>query len=112
VEALDVLRIDGVELVHFELFTGLGQDRIECRADVLDRRPVTDSGGHTTERVFIRTELDLAGMRFPIEINLTNRRNMLFPMLLGRTAMAGRFLLDPAQSFVLGDRGDTSGPSA
>jgi hypothetical protein len=84
----------------------------ECRSKVVDRRPVTDSGGHTTERVFIRTDLEMAGRSHRIEINLTNRRNMLFPMLLGRTAMAGHYLVDPARSFVLGDRGIEPDPSA
>jgi hypothetical protein len=111
VEALTSFHADGVEYVQFALRTGADDSPITCQAPVLDRRPVTDSGGHTTERVFIRTELSLAGHRFPIEINLTNRRNMLFPMLLGRTAMGGHYLVDPARSFVLGDR-DPPGPAA
>lgn len=110
VEALSTHLVDEVEWVHFTVRTGVDDHQIQCRALVLDRRPVTDSGGHTSERVFIRTQLRLAGRRFPIEINLTNRRNMLFPMLLGRTALAGRFLVDAERSFVLGDRGDSSGP--
>ena len=99
----------GSEWCCFSVRTGVGDEVHTCLAKVHDRRPVTDSGGQTTERVFIRTELDLAGMRYPIEINLTNRRNMLFPMLLGRTAMSGRFLIDPHRSFVLGDRTDIAG---
>jgi hypothetical protein len=110
VEALSSHFEAGAEWVSFSVRTGVGTEVRSCLAPVLDRRPVTDSGGHTTERVFIRTDLAVAGRRFPIEINLTNRRNMLFPMLLGRTAMAGRFLLDPARSFVLGDRDEPSGP--
>ncbi|MCI1711948.1 MAG: RimK/LysX family protein [Chiayiivirga sp.] len=106
VEALSSFFEGNVEWVCFSVRTGVGDELHTCNAEVLDRRPVTDSGGHTTERVFIRTELELAGRRFPVEINLANRRNMLFPMLLGRTAMAGRFLVDPAQSFALGDRND------
>ncbi|MDX2300482.1 MAG: RimK/LysX family protein [Xanthomonadaceae bacterium] len=72
------------------------------QAPVLDRRQVTDSGGHVTERVFIATRVVLAGQAFLAEINLTSRHGMLFPMLLGRTALADRFVVDPAQSFVLG----------
>ncbi len=110
VEELSTHYVDEVEVVRFSLHTGANERVVRCEARVLDRRPVTDSGGHTSERVFIRTELNLAGQRCPIEINLTNRRNMLFPMLLGRTAMAGRFLVDPERSFALGDRGEDSGP--
>ena len=70
---------------------------------MLDRRRVTDSGGHVTERIFIRTRLYLAGISWQVEVNLTHRRNMLFPMLLGRTALAGRFLVNPARSFLQGE---------
>ena len=72
-------------------------------AQIVDRRPVTDSGGHTAERVFIRTAIELAERSWSVEINLTSRRNMLFPMLLGRTAMAGRLLIDPSRAFVFGE---------
>ena len=70
---------------------------------VLDRRHVTDSGGHRTERVFIRTRIRLAGHEWEADVNLAHRTNMLFPMLLGRTALAGRFVVDPSASFVFGD---------
>jgi hypothetical protein len=95
---------DGREFVRFLLDTGVpGEAPQPAEAAVLDRRHVTDSGGHRTERVFIRTRLRLAGIEWEAEVNLTQRRNMLFPMLLGRTALAGRFLVDPASSFLQGD---------
>jgi len=72
---------------------------IACEAPVVDRRPVTDSGGHAGERWFIRTGIVLAGQRFEADINLTDRRAMLFPLLLGRSALDGRFLIDPALSY-------------
>lgn len=71
-------------------------------APVIDRRPVTDSGGHTEERYVIATRLVLAGREWPIELTLTNREEMLFRMLLGRTALAGRTLVDPGLSYVTG----------
>lgn len=94
----------GAPWVRFALLASsvATQERV-CEAAVLDRRQVTDSGGHRSERVFIETEVELGGRRWSIETNLTNRRGMLFPMLLGRTAMAGRLLVDPARSYLLGE---------
>jgi hypothetical protein len=81
---------------------GPGSPSVEAESEIADERNVTDSGGHTTRRPFIRTLLCLGGECWPIEVNLTDRRHMLFPMLLGRTAMHGRLLVDPARSFVHG----------
>lgn len=100
----EAFRRDGREYVRFLLDTGLqGLEPQPAEAPVLDRRPVTDSGGHVTQRIFIQTRLRLAGLEWDAEVNLTHRRNMLFPMLLGRTSLAGRFLVDPASSFLQGD---------
>lgn len=76
---------------------------IWCEAPVIDQRNVTDSGGHTEKRYVIRTPVVLGEKTWPIEVTLTNRDNMLFRMLLGRTAMtAGNIVVNPAQSFLFG----------
>jgi hypothetical protein len=49
--------------------------------------------------VFIQTLLQVAGEQRRIEINLSDRCAMRFPMLLGRTALEGAFTVDPASSF-------------
>ncbi|HRQ65116.1 MAG TPA: RimK/LysX family protein [Xanthomonadaceae bacterium] len=106
VEAQEVFRRDGDEWVRFEIApTYRHAPHVVCEAPVVAVRPVTDSGGHTTERRFIRTVLEVAGQRWSIDINLTNRTHMLFPMLLGRTAMAGRLRVEPARSYTLGSPG-------
>lgn len=102
VDELDISERRGVTTARFIVRPGRDHDAIRVETEVIGIRPVTDSGGRTTQRAFIRTELELGGHRWPIEMNLTNRTNMLFPMLLGRTAMAGRLIVDPSQSYLLG----------
>jgi hypothetical protein len=78
------------------------QTRIDCLARVKDKRPVTDSGGHTEKRFVIETSLKINNLLFPIEMTLTDRENMRFRMLLGRNALRGLFLVDSQKSFLLG----------
>jgi hypothetical protein len=91
----------GVAMVRF-LLEPTGQVPRFCASPVVDRRPVRDSGGHVTLRPFIRSWLRLGEALYEAEINLAPRAGMLFPMLLGRTALAGRYCVDPEQSYLLG----------
>lgn len=93
----------GAPWVAFRLSNdGHGEATVEAVAPIFDERHVIDSGGHRTRRIFLRTPLRLAGVERDIEINLTDRHSMLFPMLLGRSAMARVFAVDPARSFLHG----------
>lgn len=73
---------------------------VTCIADVVDKRAVTDSGGHTEDRYVIETPITVAGQTWSIEITLTERETMLFRMLLGRSALRRRFIVNPSRSFV------------
>jgi len=93
----------GAPWVGFRITPGTaGHDAVEARAPVADERDVVDSGGRRTRRVFLVAQLRVAGIERPIELNLADRRGMRFPMLLGRTAIAGVFTVDPARSSIHG----------
>ena len=76
----------------------------ECDAPIIDKRMVTDSGGHREKRYVILTTLVLGDEAWEIEMTLTNRDTMKFRMLLGRTAMKSKIVVDPGRSFLVGKK--------
>lgn len=94
----------GTPWVGFQVRPSARGPLVEAAAMIADERMVTDSGGHRTLRVFVRTQLRLAGIEHDIEMNLADRCGMRFPLLLGRTALSPRFMIDPAASFLHGRR--------
>lgn len=103
---IEPFELEGRQYVRFGLHPlQHRQDVVRlCQAPVIDRRSVRDSGGHGEVRYVVETTVAFLGCRWPIEITLTRRDRMQFRMLLGRSAMAGKLLVDPAASF-LGGRG-------
>ena len=102
--ALKTYEKDGEERVEFRMHPN--QKDVEtvvvCDAAIVDKRVVTDSGGHKEERFVIETTLQIGGHEWPIEATLTARDDMLFRMLIGRTAMKGRAIVNPGRSYVVG----------
>ncbi len=94
----------GTQRVRFGIHPLRGRTDIVIHGEaaVTDRRQVADSGGHRELRYVVLTPIRLGGLEWSIEVTLTNRETMLFRMLLGRTAIAGRALVDPDRSFLAG----------
>jgi hypothetical protein len=76
---------------------------IHCVADVVDVRNVTDSGGHQESRYVIQTPVVIGEIMWTIEITLTNRDNMQYRMLLGRTAIIDNYLVDVSAAQLMGE---------
>lgn len=77
---------------------------VTCVADVIDERFVTDSGGHKERRLIIMTLLTIGCWSWPIEMTLTARDNMMFRMLLGRSAINGIAVVDSSRSYSAGKK--------
>lgn len=94
---------DGQRMVRFGVHPMQKKLDVEiiCIAPVKDFREVSDSGGHKEMRYVIETEILLGETARKIEMTLTNRDNMKFRMLLGRTAMEGLRVV-PDKSYLTG----------
>jgi hypothetical protein len=78
---------------------------ISCEAAVARTARVRSSSGIARKRVFIQTTAVLpGGFRWSILVSLANRTEMVCPMLLGRRALSGYFLIDPHGAHLLGPR--------
>jgi hypothetical protein len=78
--------------------------KVTCEARAIDERSVRNSGGGVERRYIVKTLLKLGEQAWSIELALANRDQMGFRMLLGRTALEGRALIEPGRSYLLGAR--------
>lgn len=102
--SVDAFRRGGATWVRFAVHPLRGRTDVVVHGEaaVIDRRQVSDSGGHREPRYVICTPLRIGGQEWPIELTLSNRETMLFRMLLGRTAIAGLARVDPDRSYLTG----------
>jgi hypothetical protein len=101
---IEPFRRGGALWVRFELHPIQRKDakKVTCEARAIDERTVRNSGGGVERRYIIKTLLKLGDQHWPIELALANRDQMGFRMLLGRTALEGRALIEPGRSYLLG----------
>jgi hypothetical protein len=77
---------------------------VTARASVVEIVTVRDSGGKPTRRPVIETTLEIGPVRRRVRVTLTDRGEMLFPMLVGRTGLGGDFMVDVGARYLLGKR--------
>lgn len=100
---VDALRELGGGRVSFELgLEGQGGKRSKpIEAPIARRGRVRSTSGKLETRIFVHARVVLGGTEHRIEIGLVDRRHMQNPMLLGRSALAGRFWVDPGRRYLL-----------
>lgn len=69
------------------------------RVEVVGYKSVRDTGAVLERRPVVRTRLVLGPVDADIDVTVTDRSGMIFRMILGRTALAGRAAVDPAQGY-------------
>ncbi len=96
----------GKAWVHFDIhpIQGNTDHVLHCEAPLLERRIIRDSGGHEEMRYVIETTVRIGENRQLIEVTLTDRDNMKFRALLGRSAICERYLVDCQRSYVQGKK--------
>lgn len=89
---------DGVPWVRFHTrFDDDAHDTdVEC--PIHDRRDVKNTSGIPESRIVIRTKFRISDRLWKIDLSLTERTEMKFRMIVGRTALRGHsILVNPAK---------------
>jgi len=73
-----------------------------CEAPVTEKREGHNADGEPETHYLIKTTLQMGNDQWPIKLLLINRDEMKFRLSLGHTAIDGRLLVDPSESFLLG----------
>jgi hypothetical protein len=77
-------------------------ERVEIvRAEVLRTVVVRNSGGIKERRPLVETRIKLGPVTKVVRLTVTDRSKMLCPMILGRQALAGEFIVDASRKYVL-----------
>ncbi|MEM6426148.1 MAG: RimK/LysX family protein [Cyanobacteria bacterium P01_D01_bin.128] len=101
---LDFFERDGQSWATFQVFENYATQQSTDAVEMIltDQRHIKNSGGQIEYRPIVRTAVTLGRQSWDIELSLTTRESMRFPMLLGRQAVRGRFWVDPGRSFLHG----------
>lgn len=91
---------EGNNKVKFNLLDPLNPDYNEkiYRLPIHKIKKVKSSSGESESRVFIKTNILIFNETFEIELSLTNRENMKFPILIGRKFLRNRFVVEISKS--------------
>ncbi|MGB7374895.1 ATP-dependent zinc protease [Pontixanthobacter sp.] len=103
---IDLFDRDGEEVARFDLDFGAGKAYRHCEAIRVAHRTITSSNGTAEERLIVKTVLSMGAHTFRAEFSLADRSDMVFPMLVGRTALKNRYLVNPGRSFLISNRED------
>ncbi|MCI5072719.1 RimK/LysX family protein [bacterium] len=76
------------------------KDKVFCEAKIIEYRNIKSSNGLTEKRPIVQTIIKIMDQSWLINLSLTNRDEMGFRMLLGRTSISKRFLIDVSKSFI------------
>ena len=99
---LESFERDGIDWVRFSIhpWQRSASDTADVEAPVHDWRSVRSSSGDSEHRPVIRTDLRLGAAVYEIDLTLARRDQMGFRMLVGREALRGRCVVDPARSYL------------
>ena len=107
---IQLFQREGERWVRFRTPDIPGQTRQTCEFPVHTRRDITNTSGQPERRIVIRTPIVLARRKWMIDISLTDRAGMRFPLILGRRALRHKgFVVHPGRTYLVSRKPKSEG---
>lgn len=108
-ERLEVFQRDGEDWIRFVTRSHDG-GKFACESQIAFIKRVKSSTGEAKERYFVRSKFRTPrDLEWPVLLSLADRSEMTYPLLIGRRALSGRFVVDTAGSHLLGSQSELTG---
>jgi hypothetical protein len=89
-DEITLYKVNKLQFVKFKIDSN--SDFIDLK--VIEMRQVRSSNGEAQIRPVVLIPIEIGKKVFAIDCTLSDRTPMTFPMLLGRSALSGRYLVD------------------
>jgi hypothetical protein len=99
----EIFKKDGRQWVRFQLANEKGRKLVVKRKIERFAR-IRRAGTVTSERPVIKMKVCIGGTTGFAEFTLSDRQSMNYQVLIGRSFMTDRILIDPGKSFLVSDR--------
>ncbi len=103
IHAVNIEKIteNGEEFVVFETF--VDEKPVKLKSRFVKEAKVSSTSGVSEKRIMIREVMKMGKIKEDVIINLNDRTNLNYPILIGRNFLMGKFLVDVSLSHALGD---------
>lgn len=105
---IEVYREDGERRVRFAITDDDAQESITLERPLERYVRIVRHSGEYQRRPVVRLKVCLGKKRHDIEFSLIDRSNFIYPVLLGRSALQGRALIDPDETYLSRPRCDSA----
>jgi hypothetical protein len=99
------IREVGRDRVRFDvrLHRRNAERRVTVETTIKRRGKVRASSGLAEQRIFVTAAVRIGAHEQDVELSLVDRQKMIFRMLIGRSALAERYLVDAGQRYLVSE---------
>jgi hypothetical protein len=105
-EEIEVINENGVDYLTFTLPAEYysGNKTQQHKTTEFTQKKIKNSFGEAEERYIIRTQIHIGHKTIMADFSLSDRKSMRYPILIGRKAIKGKFIIDVKQAHLNGKK--------